>query len=153
MGSYFLYWQKVWKSKGRVSIGTCPLQNGSFCTNTASKCHGRRQPYHGTFPRLVTKTSRFEVQGSFGRKIFDHGSARGRRNTVCISRTMVLLWGKRFVQNRTGPYGGSPRGEISISLSPFKPLSLKRPTRWSPDPLIGNPPSKRNCFLLLKKRK
>ena len=38
---------------------------------------------------------------------------------------------------------------ISISLSPFRPLSLKRPTRGLPTP-YWKTPSKKYCFLLLK---
>ena len=38
---------------------------------------------------------------------------------------------------------------ISISLSPFRPLSLKRPTRGLPTP-YWKTPSEKYCFLLMK---
>ena len=44
------------------------------------------------------------------RRFFLTGISGERRNTICISSSMDLLWGKRFIQNRVNPYVSPPNG-------------------------------------------
>ncbi len=55
------------------------------------------------------KISRFGVLRSFEQKISSHRTARGRGNTLCISRTMDFLWRESFLQNRVNPYVRPPK--------------------------------------------
>ena len=52
--------------------------------------------------------------------------AIGRRNTLCIPRTMDALWGERFTQNRVNPYVSPPFFQRVKNPKP----SLLRLTVW-----------------------
>ena len=81
-----------------------------FSRNTASKCHGRRQPCRGIFLCLAGNSLILECFAVLNRRFFLAGIFRGSRNTGCISRTMDFLRGKRFFQNRVNPYAHPPKG-------------------------------------------
>ena len=67
-----------------------------FPRNTASKSHGRRQPYHGFFLCLAMKILSLACFAVLNRRFFLTGSAGGRRNTGCISRPTALPVGKKI---------------------------------------------------------
>ena len=83
--------------------------NRLFSRNTASKNHSRRQPCRGSSLCLAEKSLALECFAVLNGRFLLTGISRGRRNTVCISRTMDFLWGERFVQNRVNPYGKPPK--------------------------------------------
>jgi len=107
--------------------------NRLFSHNTAQKYHGRRQPYHGIFSCLAAKSLVLECFAVLKRRFFLTGISRGRRNTVCISRTMDFLWGKRFLQNRINPYGIPPFGRhFLLAQSGIRKIKSKLPVAaWS----------------------
>ena len=82
--------------------------NWIFSSNTTSKSHGRRQPYRGFLSCLAEKSLTLECFAVLNLRFLLTGISRERRNTVCISRTMDFLWGKRFIQNRVNPYVSPP---------------------------------------------
>ena len=83
--------------------------NWIFSRNTASKCHGRRQPYRGILSCLAEKSLILECYTVLRLRFFFRWNPRGRRNTGCISRTMDFLWRKRLPQNRINPYVSPPK--------------------------------------------
>ena len=83
--------------------------NRIFFRNTSSKIHGRRQPYRGFLSCLAEKPLVLECLAVLNGRFLLTEISRGRRNTECISRTMDLLWGKRFVQNHVNPYVRTPQ--------------------------------------------
>ena len=77
--------------------------NRIFSRNTALKSHGRRQPCRGFLPCLAGKSLVLECFAVLRERFFLTKNLRGRRNTGCISRTMIFPWRNRFIQNRTNP--------------------------------------------------
>ena len=90
-----------------------------FSRNTALKSNGRRQPCRDFFLCLAEKSHFLECFAVLKQRFFLTRASRGRRNTLCISRTMVLLWGKRLIQNRMNPYGRPPNGVVSFLVCVF----------------------------------
>ena len=81
-----------------------------FSRNTALKSHGRRQPCRDFFLCLAEKSPSLECFAVLKQRFFLTRASRGRRNTLCISRTMDFLWGKRWFQNRMNPHVSPPNG-------------------------------------------
>ena len=100
---FFCFFTAKKKVSKAVSLRDLYAPNRIFFRNTASKIHGRRQPCRGLLSCLAGKPLVLECFAVLNGRFLFAGTFRGRRNTLCISRMMDFLWGKRFLQNRINP--------------------------------------------------